>query len=48
MGWLLERRGYVQAGPWTPEAVIEFPEVNDKLITCGVSHDTDVEKESLT
>lgn len=23
----LEKRGYVQAGPWTPEAVIEHPEV---------------------
>lgn len=23
----LEKRGYVEAGPWTPEAVIEHPEV---------------------
>ena len=23
----LEKRGYVKAGPWTPEAVIEHPEV---------------------
>ena len=23
----LEKRGYVEAGPWTPEAVIENPEV---------------------
>ena len=22
----LEKRGYVKAGPWTPEAVIEHPE----------------------
>lgn len=22
----LEKRGYVKAGPWTPEATIEFPE----------------------
>ena len=23
----LEKRGYVEAGPWTPESVIEHPEV---------------------
>ena len=23
----LEKRGYVEAGPWTPEAVIDNPEV---------------------
>ena len=22
----LEKRGYVKAGPWTPEATVEFPE----------------------
>lgn len=39
MGWLLERRGYVQAGPWTPEAVIEFPEAvvqaHKEFVRCG-------------
>lgn len=28
----LEKRGYVQAGPWTPEAVIEHPEVCTVLV----------------
>lgn len=27
----LERRGYVQAGPYTPEVVVEFPEVVEQL-----------------
>lgn len=22
----LEKRGYIKGGPWTPEAVIEYPE----------------------
>lgn len=22
----LEKRGYVKAGPWTPEATVEYPE----------------------
>ena len=22
----LERRGYVKAGPWTPECTVEYPE----------------------
>ena len=27
----LERRGYCEAGPWTPEAVIENPDVSKNL-----------------
>lgn len=27
----LEKRGYVKAGPWTPEAVIEHPEAGNYL-----------------
>lgn len=27
----LEKRGYVEAGPWTPEAVIEHPEAVSQL-----------------
>ena len=26
----LEKRGYVKAGPWTPEATVEFPEAGEK------------------
>ena len=26
----LEKRGYVKAGPWTPEAVIEHPDAGTK------------------
>ena len=26
----LEKRGYVKAGPWTPEAVMEEPEAGEK------------------
>ena len=42
----LEKRGYVKAGPWTPEATVEHPEageckvysqINDKLLQ-NVSH----------
>lgn len=28
----LEKRGYVKAGPWTPEAVIEHPDAGVTLI----------------
>jgi len=28
----LEKRGYVKAGPWTPEAVLEEPEAGKRLI----------------
>ena len=26
----LEKRGYVKAGPWTPEVVLEHPDVGSK------------------
>lgn len=26
----LEKRGYVKAGPWTPEASVEHPEAGEK------------------
>lgn len=29
--WQLERRGYVKAGPWTPEASVEYPEAVKQL-----------------
>ena len=29
----LERRGYVKAGPWTPEVVIENPEAGRKKLS---------------
>jgi len=29
--WQLERRGYVKAGPWTPEAAVEYPEAVKQL-----------------
>ena len=29
----LEKRGYVKAGPWTPEAVIENPEAGRKKLS---------------
>ncbi len=25
----LEKRGYLKAGPWTPEAVIEYPDAGE-------------------
>jgi hypothetical protein len=28
----LEKRGYVKAGPWTPEAVLEHPDAGIKYI----------------
>lgn len=28
----LEKRGYVQAGPWTPEAVLEHPEAGNVVM----------------
>lgn len=30
----LERRGYVKAGPWTPEAAVEHPDAG----TCNLKH----------
>jgi len=27
----LEKRGYVKAGPWTPEATVEYPEAVKQL-----------------
>lgn len=27
----LEKRGYVKAGPWTPEASVEHPEAGKKI-----------------
>ena len=27
----LEKRGYVKAGPWTPECTVEHPEAGDKM-----------------
>lgn len=46
----LERRGYVKAGHWTPEAAVEHPEAGTKMLCeihpCGCcffySHDTHV------
>ena len=35
----LEKRGYVKAGPWTPEVVLEHPDagrMNDDLIILTV------------
>lgn len=28
----LEKRGYVKAGPWTPEAVVENPEAGKNFL----------------
>ena len=28
----LEKRGYVKAGPWTPEAAIEHPDAGNMLL----------------
>ena len=28
----LEKRGYVKAGPWTPEATVEHPEAGELCI----------------
>ena len=33
----LEKRGYVKAGPWTPEAAIEHPDAGNMLL--DFSHD---------
>ena len=30
----LEKRGYVKAGPWTPEACIEHPEAGNESSIC--------------
>ena len=30
----LEKRGYVKAGPWTPEATVEHPEAGGDHLTC--------------
>ena len=27
----LEKRGYVKAGPWTPECTVEHPEAGEKM-----------------
>ena len=29
----LEKRGYVKAGPWTPEATVEHPEAGMLMVT---------------
>lgn len=34
----LERRGYVKAGHWTPEAAVEHPEAGMKM-TCDSQHE---------
>ena len=31
----LEKRGYVKAGPWTPEATVEHPEAGTFSFFCG-------------
>ena len=28
----LEKRGYVKAGPWTPECTVEHPEAGEKMV----------------
>lgn len=30
----LEKRGYVKAGPWTPEATATHPEAGEVLLHC--------------
>lgn len=30
----LEKRGYVKAGPWTPEATVEYPEAGRIPVLC--------------
>ena len=30
----LEKRGYVKAGPWTPEASVQFPEAGEVTQDC--------------
>lgn len=27
----LEKRGYVKAGPWTPEATVQYPEAGEDV-----------------
>ena len=35
----LEKRGYVKAGPWTPEATVEHPEAGgDHPVACQPGH----------
>lgn len=33
----LEKRGYVKAGPWTPEASVEYPEAGKSANFCACS-----------
>jgi len=33
----LEKRGYVKAGPWTPEAVVENPDAGENLRRSSLS-----------
>lgn len=40
----LEKRGYVKAGPWTPEAAAENPEAGNNY-TNNVPHSTDTYKQ---
>lgn len=39
----LEKRGYVKAGPWTPEAAAEHPEAG-KSCCCGAKSKTHLKK----
>ena len=34
MAYALERRGYVKAGPWTPECTVEHPEAGQFKNDC--------------
>lgn len=42
----LEKRGYVKAGPWTPEATVEHPEAGDACV-CFIRGDTSGSSQTL-
>lgn len=39
----LEKRGYVKAGPWTPEATMQYPEAGEDASDCLWNSVMDVE-----
>ena len=41
----LEKRGYVKAGPWTPEATVEHPEAGKHRGQETVEGEADVDEE---
>lgn len=41
----LEKRGYVKAGPWTPEAAAEHPEAGGNILFLFFLHDRQTDRQ---